>query len=116
MAVKAVGTWVAGFCEMGRSDLGGRRAVAGAAAGPNWRSEVSRVGGRLERAGVCMKPVKDVKPVKDENLSSAPPSSEVDGEAGNGGAGELLSKLNMDLQSGFLPSGLLVLAFTIFFS
>ena len=108
MAVKAVGTWVAGFCEIGRRDIGGRRAVAGAAAGPNWRSEVSMVGGRLECAGVCMKPVEDVKPMKDENLSSAPHSSEVDGEAGNGGADEQLSKLNRDPPSGLLPSGLLV--------
>ncbi|XP_073115586.1 arogenate dehydratase/prephenate dehydratase 1, chloroplastic isoform X3 [Elaeis guineensis] len=103
MAVKAVGTWVAGFCETGRSDIGGRRAIAGAA-GPNWRSEVSTVGGRLERAGVCMKPVEDVKPMKDENFSSVPPSSEVDGEAGNGGADKQLGKLNRDLPSGLLPS------------
>ncbi|XP_073115585.1 arogenate dehydratase/prephenate dehydratase 2, chloroplastic isoform X2 [Elaeis guineensis] len=112
MAVKAVGTWVAGFCETGRSDIGGRRAIAGAA-GPNWRSEVSTVGGRLERAGVCMKPVEDVKPMKDENFSSVPPSSEVDGEAGNGGADKQLGKLNRDLPSGLLPKPLSLTDLTV---
>lgn len=96
MAVKAVGTWVGGFFQTGRRDPGSRRSGASAAAGPNWRLEVSRAEGRLACAGVC------VKPVEDENLSPAPASSEVDGGVGNGDAEEQPKKLNRDLPSGFL--------------
>ncbi|XP_017701508.2 arogenate dehydratase/prephenate dehydratase 6, chloroplastic-like isoform X2 [Phoenix dactylifera] len=113
MAVKAVGTWVAGFRQIGRSDLGCRRAVAGAAAGPNWTLEVSWARGRLECAGVCVKPVEDVKSVEDENLSSAPVSSEVDGGAENAGADEEPGKLNRDLPNGLLPKPLSLTDITV---
>ncbi|XP_073108360.1 arogenate dehydratase/prephenate dehydratase 1, chloroplastic isoform X4 [Elaeis guineensis] len=97
MAVKAIGTWVGGFYQTGRRDVGSWSSGAGAAARPNWRLEVSRAEGRLECAGVCVKPVEDVKSVEDEDLSSACPSSEVAGGAGNGGAEEQPRRLNRDL-------------------
>lgn len=102
MAVKAIGTWVGGLYQTGWRDVGSRRSGAGAAAGPNWRLEVSRAEGRLECAGVCVKPVEDVKSVEDEDLSSASPSSEVAGGAGNGGEENQPRKLNRDLPSEFL--------------